>query len=71
MASSFRAAKILAAVADALQWPLSQRGIANLLHYLDNFIFVETSEDKVVSQRSNLTDRFQSCGVPLESYGTA
>ena len=32
------APKIFSAVADALQWMLFQRGISNLLHYLDDFI---------------------------------
>ena len=60
------APKIFSAVADALQWMLSQRGITNLLHYLDDFIFVAASVDQAVSQKSILIDSFQHLGVPLE-----
>ena len=60
------ASKIFSAVADALQWMLSQRGISNLLHYLDDFIFVAASMDQAVSQKSILVDSFQHLGVPLE-----
>ena len=60
------APKIFSAVADALQWMLSQRGIFNLLHYLDDFIFVAASIDQAVSQKSILVDSFQYLGVPLE-----
>ena len=35
------APKIFTAIADALQWILLQRGIQNLIHYLDDFFFVE------------------------------
>ena len=36
------APKIFTALADALQWILLQRGLPNLLHYLDDFLFVES-----------------------------
>ena len=39
------APKIFSAVADGLQWILTQRGITNLLHYLDDFIFMAASVD--------------------------
>lgn len=60
------APKIFSAVADALQWILTQRGISNLLHYLDDFIFVAASVDQAVSQKSMLISSFQHLGVPLE-----
>ena len=34
------APKIFSAIADAIQWILQHHGIPNLLHYLDDFIFV-------------------------------
>ena len=58
------APKIFSAVADALQWMLFQRGISNLLHYLDDFIFVAASMDQAVSHKSILVDSFQRLGVP-------
>ena len=54
------APKIFSAVADALQWMLSQRAITNILHYLNDFIFVAASVDQAVSQKSILIDSFQS-----------
>jgi len=35
------ALKIFTAVADALQWIFLQQGLRDLLHYLDDFLFVE------------------------------
>ena len=58
--------KIFSAVADVIQWMLSQRGITNLLHYLDDFIFVAASVDQAVLQKSILIDSFQRLGVSLE-----
>ena len=58
--------KIFSAVADALQWILTQRGISNLLHHLDDFIFVAASVDQAVSQKSMLISSFQHLGVSLE-----
>ena len=52
------APKIFSVVADALQWMLSQRGISNLLHYLDDFIFVAASMDQAMSQKSIVVDGF-------------
>ena len=40
------ALKLYLAMADALQWILVQKGITNLLHYLDDFIFVSKSLDE-------------------------
>ena len=61
------APKIFSAVADGLQWILTQRGITNLLHYLDDFVFVAASVDQAVSHKSILVSSFQQLGVPLET----
>jgi len=37
------APKIFTVVADALQWILVKQGVNALLHYLDDFVFVEAS----------------------------
>ena len=60
------APKIFSAVADALQWILVQKGINNLLHYLDDFIFVAKSLDKAKRNMQILISTFTSLGVPLE-----
>ena len=60
------APKIFSAVADALQWILVQKGINNLLHYLDDFIFVAESLDKAKRNMQTLISTFTSLGVPLE-----
>lgn len=60
------APKIFSAVADGLQWILTQRGISNLLHYLDDFIFVAPSVEQAVSHKFTLISSFQHLGVPLE-----
>ena len=53
-------------MADALQWILVQKGIDNLLHYLDDFIFVAKSLDKAKRNMQTLISTFTSLGVPLE-----
>ena len=60
------APKIFSAVADALQWILVQKGITNLLHYLDDFIFVSKSLGEAKSKMRTLVATFASLGVPLE-----
>ena len=58
--------KILSAVADALQWILSTKGITHSLHYLDNYIMVTDSLDKALIQKDIITSTYESLGVPLE-----
>ena len=60
------APKIFSAVADALQWILSTKGITHSLHYLDDFILVTDSVGKAFMQKDILTSTFDSLGVPLE-----
>ena len=60
------APKIFSAVADAIQWILVQKGITNLLHYLDDFIFVSKSLDEAKQRRETLVSTFASLGIPLE-----
>ena len=60
------APKIFSAVADALQWILVQKGINNLLHYLDDFIFATKSLEEAERNMQTLISSFTSLGVPLE-----
>ena len=60
------APKIFSAVADAIQWILVQKGITNLLHYLDDFIFASKSLDEAKQRRTTLVSTFTSLGIPLE-----
>lgn len=60
------APKIFSAVADALQWILTNKGIWNLLHYLDDFIFVSKSEEVAFANKHILLDTFTHLGVLLE-----
>ena len=57
------APNIFSAVADALQWILSTKGITHSLHYLDDFIMVTDSIGKAHFQKDTF---FDSLGVPLE-----
>ena len=61
------ALKIFSAVADALHWILVQKGVNNLLHYLDDFIFVAESLDEAKKNMQILVTTFASLGVPLET----
>ena len=53
-------------MADALQWILVQKGITNLLHYLDDFIFVSKSLNEAKEKMATLMSTFASSAVPLE-----
>ena len=60
------APKLFTAVANALAWVLYQRGIKYLLHYLDNFLFLEsphTEETAMVMQLA--LHVFNNIGVPV------
>ena len=60
------APKKFSAVADALQWILTKKGIKKLLHYLDDFIFVSKSRGVAAAYKQTLLDTFAHLGVPLE-----
>ena len=57
------APKIFSAVANGLQWILTQHGITHILHYL---IFVAASMGQAMRQKHTLVSNFQCLGVPLE-----
>ena len=61
------APKIFSAVADTLHWILVQKGINNLLHYLDDFIFIAKSLDEAKKNMQVIVTTFASLGVPLET----
>ena len=46
--------KIFSAIADAIQWVLNQKGIRNIIHYLDYYILVTKENDKADYQKSQL-----------------
>ena len=60
------APKIFSAVANALQWIVVNKGVRNLLHYLDGFIFVSESLEEASINKQILVDTFNHLGVPLE-----
>ena len=60
------APKIFSAVADALQWILTKKGVKNLLRYLDDFIFVTKSLEEAIASKQILVDTFNLLGVSLE-----
>ena len=62
------APKIFSAVADALQWILVQKGINNLLHYLDDFIFVAKSLDIAKRNMQTLISTFTQPGGSLGTF---
>ena len=60
------APKIFSAVADALQWIVRKKGVKNLLHYLDDFIFVSDSLEEASINKQIMVDVFNYLGVPQE-----
>ena len=60
------APKIFSAVADVIQWNLQHHGISNLLHYLDDFIFVANSFVDAETYKHILIHTWADLGVPLE-----
>ena len=60
------APKIFSAIANALQWVVVNKGVRNLLHYLDDFIFVSESLEEASTNKQILVDTFNYLGVPLE-----
>ena len=57
---------IFSAVADAAQWMLVQRGIQRILHYLDDFVFVEADWASAQQAKGELCALFRTLGLPLE-----
>ena len=58
------APKIFTAVADALHWIMVHQGMANSIHYLDDFLFVEPPLTTGSALRSALA-LWESLGVPV------
>ena len=60
------APKIFSTIADAIQWILHQKGIRNIIHYLDDYIIVAKEKDEADYQKSQLVASFSELGVPIE-----
>ena len=60
------APKIFSAIADAIQWILRHHGIPNLLHYLDDFIFVSKNPLEAETYKCTLVQIWSDLGVLLE-----
>ena len=56
---------IIAAVVEALQWIVVNKGVRNLLYYLDVFIFVSESLEEASINKQILVDIFSHLGVSL------
>ena len=60
------APKFFSAVADAIQWILQHHGVSNLLHYLDDFIFVANNYVEAETYKHILIHSLADLGVPME-----
>ena len=60
------APNIFLAITDAIQWILNQKGIRNIIHYLDDYIIVAKEKDEADYQKSQLVASFSELGVPIE-----
>ena len=60
------APKIFSAVADAIQFILTKKGIHNCLHYLDDYILVTSSKSEGEQQKQMLCSVFNKLKVPLQ-----
>lgn len=60
------APKIFSAVADAAQWIMLAKGMGNLLHYLDDFIFTTASRVEAEEMKQVLISTWEELGIPLE-----
>ena len=58
------ASKIFTALADALHWIMTSRGIQTMIHYLDDFLMVEPPASKGQALTTAL-DIWKSLGVPV------
>ena len=54
---------IFSAVANALQWMLVNKGVRNLLYYLNVFIFLSGSVEEASANKQILVDIFSHLGV--------
>ena len=55
---------IIAAVVEALQWIVVNKGVRNLLYYLDIVIFASESLEEASTNKQILVDIFSHLGVP-------
>ena len=60
------APKIFSAVADALLWILTKKGITKGLHYLDDFVLVTGSREAALRQKQAMLSTFENLQVPIE-----
>ena len=60
------APKIFSALADAVQWILSNNGIQKGLHYLDDFILVARNLQLALRQKEALLAVFRNLDIPIE-----
>ena len=60
------APKIFSAVADALLWILTKKGITKGLHYLDDFVLVAGSREEALRQKQAMLSTFENLQVPIE-----
>ena len=56
----------LLALADAAQWILLAKGVENLLHYLDDFIFAASSRSAAEEMKQVLIDTWAQLEIPME-----
>ena len=65
------APKIFSAVADVIAWVLFSRGIQQQLHYLDDFLFMETSNSGSSSTvRQTALEILGQLGIPVATHKT-
>jgi len=58
--------KIFSAVADALKWCISKKGVENIFHYLDNYIIIGPSDSEQCGlDLCHLKQVCTDLGVPL------
>ena len=61
------APKIFNAFADALEWILSSRGVTDLLHYIDDFLFLGSPASRECSNNLQITKfSCNTLGLPLK-----
>ena len=58
--------KIFSALADAVQWILTNKGIRKGLHYLDDFILVARNLQLALRQKEALLAVFRNLDIPIE-----
>ena len=60
------APKIFSAVADALLWILTKKGIIKELHYLDDFVLMAGSREEALRQKQAMLSTFENLQIPIE-----